>query len=56
MERDLTLNDIAAIVASSPEVVCRLLHQFQADGILEVTRAHITLHDLQALETLVETT
>lgn len=55
MERDLTLNDIAAIVASSPEVVCRLLHQFQTDGILEVTRAHITLHDLQALKTLVET-
>lgn len=54
MERDLTLNDIAAIVASSPEVVCRLLHQFQADGILEVTRAHITLQDLPALEALVE--
>jgi len=55
VERDLTLNDIAAVVASSPEVVCRLLHQFQADGILEVTRAHITLHNLQALERIVET-
>lgn len=54
MERDLTLSDIAAMVASSPEVVCRLLHRFQADGILEVTRAHITLHDLDALMNLVE--
>ena len=54
-ERDLTLNDIAAVVASSPEVVCRLLHQFQADGILEVTRAHIKLQDLHALEQMVET-
>lgn len=56
VERDLTLSDIAAIVASSPEVVCRLLHQFQADGILEVTRAHITLHDRDALVQMVETT
>ncbi len=54
VERDLTLSDIAAIVASSPEVVCRLLHQFQADGILEVTRAHITLHDRDALTHMVE--
>lgn len=54
VERDLTLSDIAAIVASSPEVVCRLLHQFQADGILEVTRAHITLHNRDALVQMVE--
>lgn len=56
VERDLTLSDIAAIVASSPEVVCRLLQQFQADGILEVTRAHITLHDRDALVQMIETT
>lgn len=56
VERDLTLSDIAAIVASSPEVVCRLLHQFQADGILEVTRAYITLHNRDALVQMVETT
>jgi CRP/FNR family transcriptional regulator len=56
VERDLTLNDIAAIVSSSPEVVCRLLHRFQADGILEVTRAHITLRDMDALAQMVEIT
>jgi CRP-like cAMP-binding protein len=54
MERDLTLSDIAAMVASSPEVVCRILHRFQADGILEVTRAHITLHDQEALTRLID--
>ena len=54
MERDLTLSDIAAMVASSPEVVCRILHRFQADGILEVTRAHITLHDQEALKRLID--
>ena len=54
VERDLTLHAIAARVASSPEVVCRVLHQFQAEGVLEVTRATITLYDRSALENLVE--
>ena len=54
VERDLTLNAIASRVASSPEVVCRVLHQFQAEGILEVTRATITLHNRSALEDMME--
>jgi len=52
LERDLTLSDIAAMVASSPEVVCRLLHQFQVEGMLEITRAQITLRSQEALESL----
>ena len=54
VERDLTLNAIASRVASSPEVVCRILHQFQEEGVLEVTRATITLHDRLALENMME--
>ena len=54
VERDLTLGAIASRVASSPEVVCRVLHQFQEEGVLEVTRATITLFDRAALEGLVE--
>ncbi|MDT8305557.1 MAG: Crp/Fnr family transcriptional regulator [Anaerolineae bacterium] len=54
IERDLTLNEIAAMVASSPEVVCRLLQQFHAEGILEVTRAQITIHDVAALKNMVD--
>ncbi len=54
VERDLTLNAIASRVASSPEVVCRILHQFQSEGVLEVTRAVITLHDRLALEKMAE--
>jgi CRP-like cAMP-binding protein len=50
MERDLTLSEMSARVAASPEVVCRLLHQFQADGVIEVTRASITLLKREALE------
>ncbi|HEX5837933.1 MAG TPA: Crp/Fnr family transcriptional regulator [Anaerolineales bacterium] len=51
-ERDLTLDQIAAMVASSPEVVCRTLYQFQRGGLLRVTRASIDLHDRVGLERL----
>ena len=51
-ERDLTLDQIAAMVASSPEVVCRTLYQFQRGGLLRVTRASIDLHDRVGLEHL----
>jgi len=54
VERDLTLGAIASRVASSPEVVCRILHQFQEEGVLEMTRATITLHDRSALEEMME--
>ncbi len=54
VERDLTLSALASRVASSPEVVCRILHQFQTEGVLKMTRATITLHDRSALENLVE--
>ncbi len=52
-QRDLTLNQIASMVASSSEVVCRLLYQLQRSGMLEITRARITLQDRAALERLV---
>ena len=53
-EREMTLEDIAAVLATSPEVVCRLLYQFQADEILKVNRTQITLQDRAALQDLVE--
>ncbi|MBM3127030.1 MAG: Crp/Fnr family transcriptional regulator [Chloroflexi bacterium] len=54
-ERSITLAEIAARVASTPEVISRVLHQFQAEGVLDITRASITLHDRAALERIVET-
>jgi CRP-like cAMP-binding protein len=53
VQRDLTLEEMAAMVATSPEVVCRVLYQFQDNGYLQVDRATITLHDRNALENLV---
>ncbi len=54
VERDLTLSEIAIMILSSPEVVCRLLYQFQSDGVLQITRAHIVLRDKEALARLVQ--
>jgi len=54
VQREMTLSEIAATVASSQEVVCRLLYQFQADKIIELNRASFKLNDRAALEELVE--
>lgn len=50
IERNFTLYDLASTIATTPEVVCRLLYQFQKEGTLEITRASIDIHDMEALE------
>ncbi len=52
VERDLSLQELAALVATSPEVVSRLLHQFQTEGLLKITRSTILLQDRAGLERL----
>lgn len=52
IERSVTLSEIASRIATSPEVVSRLLHQFESEGIVEINRASITLSDRSALEQL----
>ncbi len=52
VQRDLSLGDMAAMIATSPEVICRIMYQFQADGLLSIDRASITVHDQEALEKL----
>lgn len=52
IDREMTLEEIASILATSAEVVCRLLYQFQTDGILKITRTQISLEDQTALEKL----
>ncbi len=54
IERDFTLEDLSKMVASSPEVICRVLYELQNKDILEITRARITLHDRDALRDLIE--
>ncbi|MDD4873726.1 MAG: Crp/Fnr family transcriptional regulator [Dehalococcoidales bacterium] len=50
IKRIMSLNTMASLVNTSPEVVCRILCRFQKDGILEVTRKSISLQDKQALK------
>lgn len=52
LERDMTLEDIATVCATSPEVVCRLLYQFQTDGVVQITRTRITINDPDVLTQL----
>lgn len=54
MERDLTLEDMAALVGTAPHVVCRVLYQFQEDGLLEMTRASIVIEDRSGLDRVAE--
>jgi len=56
LEREMTLDDMASALATSPEVVSRLLHQFQSDDVIEITRTTITLKDAEALDALSEKT
>jgi CRP/FNR family transcriptional regulator len=51
-ERDLTLDQIAAMISSSPQVVCRVMYEFQEAGILDVSRATIAIQNPDALREL----
>lgn len=53
-ERDLTLDQIASMISSTPQVVCRVMYQFQEEGLMELSRATIKLLDPKGLEKLTE--
>ena len=54
VQREMTLSEIASMVASSQEVVCRLLYQFQADEIIALNRTSFKVNDPSALKKMVE--
>lgn len=47
--RFLTLDQMAERLGTTREVVCRLLHGFAKDGLLEATRSELRFHDVGAL-------
>ena len=49
VSRDLTLDEIASLVGSTREVVCRLLYRFANDNLIEITRTEFVLTDTQGL-------
>lgn len=53
IERDFTLTDMATMAATSQEVICRILYEFQDQDILEITRAQIKIKDRVTLQDLI---
>lgn len=50
--RNLTLDDMAARIGSTREVVCRFLHRFSDRGLIEITRTEFTVTDSKGLRDL----
>lgn len=48
--RSLTLDEMAARIGSTREMVCRFLHRFADDGIIEITRTEYRITDPQRLK------
>ncbi len=50
--RELTMQDLAAVVGSVREVVSRTMKTFEQDGVVEVRRKEILVRDIEALRRL----
>jgi CRP-like cAMP-binding protein len=50
--RDMTLDEMAAHIGTTREVVCRFLHRFASDGLIDITRTEFTVNDRSRLEEL----
>ena len=48
--RSLTLDDMAARIGSTREMVCRLLYKFSDEGLIKITRTEFIITDSQNLE------
>jgi CRP/FNR family transcriptional regulator len=52
LRRDMTLEEMATVIGTTGVMVCKLLHRFAEEGILEVTRADLHITDETALREL----
>lgn len=52
VERDLTLDEMAARIGTTREMVCRILYQFSDDDLIQITRTEFTLSDTRGLAQL----
>lgn len=51
--RSLTLDEMAARIGTTREVVCRFLHRFSDQGLIEITRTEFSVTDQKGLKDLV---
>jgi CRP/FNR family transcriptional regulator len=54
LPRDLTLDEMAARIGTTREVVSRFLHRFADNGIINITRTEFSITDHQKLENLAQ--
>lgn len=52
--RDLTLDEMAAHIGSTREMVCRALYRFADQGLIQITRTEFTFKDQDGLETIAQ--
>lgn len=52
LSRSLTLDEMAARIGSTREMVCRFLHRFADDGIIDITRTDFRIADPERLSEL----
>jgi len=52
--RSLTLDEMAARIGSTREMVCRFLHRFQDEGLIDITRTDFRITDPLGLQTLTQ--
>jgi CRP-like cAMP-binding protein len=50
--RSLTLDEMAARIGSTREVVCRFLQRFASEGLIDITRTEFFVKDSDGLEDL----
>ena len=54
IERNMTLDEMAARIGTTREMVCRLLHKFSDDGLIDITRTEYTIKNPDALKGMME--
>jgi CRP/FNR family transcriptional regulator len=52
--RDLTLDEMAARIGTTREVVCRFLHRFSDQGLITITRTEFSVRDSKGLRELAD--
>ncbi len=52
--RSLTLDEMAAHIGTTREMVCRMLHKFSNQGLIDITRTEFTFTDQDGLQKLAQ--
>jgi CRP-like cAMP-binding protein len=53
--RDLTLDEMAARIGTTREMVCKILYQFFGEGIIDIHRTEIKVNDRGKLSEIANT-